>query len=165
MNRPHHGFFVEGPKILQAAPATGDDQAIDRQRQLVDRGDGRSDLGGRAVALHPRGHDDHIGPPPPPAKDLQEIVDRRAGRAGDHGNPPHERRQRPLPPRVEETLAGQFLAKLPQGQLEGPHALGLNTLNDQLVVAPRGVDIDPTAANHFQSVVQIEPHPRGHVAP
>ena len=71
-------------------------------------------------------------------------------------DPPHERRQRPLPRRVEEPLAGQLLAKLPQGQLQGPHALGLDALDDQLVAAPRGIDVDPPAANHFQAVVQVE---------
>ena len=77
-DRPDHRFLVERPKVLQAAAAAGDDQAVDGQRQPVDRADGRGDFGGRAVALHAGGHDEHVGPPPAPSQDLEEIVDRGA---------------------------------------------------------------------------------------
>ena len=72
------------------------------------------------------GHDQHVGPAPPPAEHLEKIAHGRAGGAGDHGDPPHERRQRPLARRIEQPLASQLLTQLAQRQFERAEALRLN---------------------------------------
>ena len=92
-------------------------------------------------------------------------MDGRPGRAGDDGHPPHEARQRPLAPRVEEPFAGELFPQLPQGQFQGPDALGLDLVDDQLIAAARGVDVEVSLADHFQAVAQIEAHARGRIAP
>ena len=78
------------------------------------------------VALHAGGDDQHVGPAPAAAQHLEEIADRRPGGTGDHGDPPHEARQRPLARRVEQPFAGQLVAELPQGQFQGADPLRLD---------------------------------------
>ena len=160
-----HHLFVERPEVFEAAAAAGDHQAVDRQRQAVGHADGGGDLLGRALALHAGGQDQHVGPAPAAAQDLEEIVDGRPRGAGDQSHPPHQPRQRPLPRRVEEPLAGQLLPQLPQGQLQGPHPLGLDLVDDQLVAAAGRIHVEVSLADHFQAVGQLEPHPRGDVPP
>ena len=122
--------------------------------------DGRRDLLGGPFALHADGHDQHVGPPPATPQHLEEIADRRARGTGHHGDLPREPRQRPFPGRVEKALPGQLLAKLPQGQLQGADPLGLDLLDDQLVLPLRRVDAQVAPADHLQAVVQLEPQPR-----
>ena len=59
----------------------------------------------------------------------------------------------------------KLVAKLPQGQFQGPDPRGLDLLDDQLVAAPRGVDVEVPAADDLQAVVQVEPQPGGRVPP
>ncbi len=115
--------------------------------------------------MHADGRHQHVGPAPPAAEHFEKIADRRPRRAGDHGDSPRERRQPPLASGVEEPFPGQLIAELTQRQFQRPHALGLNLLDDELVLAVRRIDVDPSAADHFQPVGQVEPHPRQRAPP
>ncbi len=66
---------------------------------------------------------------------------------------------------IEQSFPRQFLAQLPQGQFQRPHALGHNVLDHQLVAAAGGVEVEMPAADHLQAVVQIEPQSDGHAPP
>ena len=121
--------------------------------------DGGGDFLGGPFALHADRDDQHVGPAPTPAEHLEKIADRRAGGAGDHGDPPDERRQRPFAGRIEKPFPGQLLAQLPQGQFQRPDAPRLDLFDDQLVAAARGVDVEVAPADHLQAVVQVEPQP------
>ena len=84
---------------------------------------------------------------------------------GDHGDSPHQRGQRPLAGSVEQSFPRQFLPQLPQRQLQRPHAPRHDVLDDQLVAAALGVDVEMAAADHFQAVVQVEADANGHAPP
>ena len=66
---------------------------------------------------------------------------------------------------VEQSLGRQPLAQLAQRQLERAQALGLDLVDDELIAAARGVDVEIALADHFQAVVQVESHPAGRRAP
>ena len=160
-DRPHHRLLVERPEVLHAAAAAGDDQAVDRpasRRLTVSMAAAIS-----AAAPSPctrTGTTSTSAPRQRRAEHLEKIADGRPGRAGDHGDPPHERRQRPFSRRVEQSFPGQLLAKLPQGQLQRPHAARHDVLDDQLVAAAGGVEVEMAAADHLQAVVQVEAQSR-----
>ena len=99
------------------------------------------------------------------AEDLQEIVNRRASGTGHDGDLPHEGRQRPLTARVEQPLAGKLFTELPQGQFQRADALGPDAFDDQLITAPRRINVQSAAAHDLQAVMQIEPHPHERVPP
>ena len=94
--------------------------------------------------------------PPTPAKDLEEIANRRAGGACDHGDLPDERGQGAFAGGIEKPFAGQFFAELAEGEFQRAHATGLDLFDDQLITAARGVDLEAAFADDFQAVVHIE---------
>ena len=127
--------------------------------------DGGGDFGGGPFALHADGHDQHVGPAPTPAENLKEVADGRPGRAGHDGDPPHKGGQRPFAGRIEEPLPRQLFPQLPQGQFQSPHAARDNVLDDQLVAATCGINVEMPPADHLKAVVQVETRPHRHAAP
>ena len=75
-----------------------------------------------------RRRDQDLGGPPAPADDLEQVADRRAGRAGHDHDPPGEPGQGPLPRRVEQPLGRQPGHRLAERQLERADPLGLDPL-------------------------------------
>ena len=57
---------------------------------------------------------------------------------------------------VEKALGPELLLELFEGELEGALALGLDDLDDDLVLAPRLVDVDPSAADDLEAVLEVE---------
>ena len=161
----HHGLFVERPQVFQAAAAAGDDQHVDRPRQTIGRGDGGGNFGRGPFALHAGWQHQHVDAAPPPPEHFQKVAQRRPGRTGNDRDLAAGNGARAACVRPEQPFGGQPLAKLPQGQLQGPHPLGQYLLDHQLITAPRGVQIQMSLADHFQPVVQVEPHPGGGRAP
>ena len=151
MNR----LLVERPEVVHPSVPPADHQHINGQRQAVHDGHGRGDLVGRADALHAHRHHEHARPAPPPLQHLEKIANRRSGWAGDERDPPRKRRQRPLAGRVEPAFGGQFLAQPPQGLFGRPESLRLDLFDDQLVAAASRINVQMSAADDSQSVVQI----------
>ena len=74
-------------------------------------------------------------------------------------------RQRLLVLWIEESFGRQFLLQLAQRLLQRTESARLNLANHQLITAPRRIDIDVTATDDLQAVLQIESQATGHTAP
>ena len=85
---------------------------------------------------------------------LQEVANRGAGGAGDDADAAGERRQPAFAGRIEQSLGGEFVAALAEGEFEGAHPFGLEFVDDELVAAARRVKIKPAAADDFDAVVE-----------
>ena len=156
---PDDRFFVERPQVLDTAAAAGDDDTVGRVGQHVDHGDSPGDLHGRPGALDERRDDQNVHPAVTPAHDLQEVPNRRARRAGHHGNPRDGLRKRLLVDRIEKPLFPEFFLQLPKRRLQRPHPDRFNPPGDQLIASPRRVDVDTPVADDFLPILQIEPQP------
>src|SRR5947209_8030435 len=114
MNGPHDCLFVKRPEDLETSAAAADDQHVDRMGEEIHLGNRPRNLVRSADSLHANGHNEHVGAAPSPPQHFKKVADRRAGRAGDKSDLPWKRWQRPLSILVEESLARQLLAELPQ---------------------------------------------------
>jgi hypothetical protein len=65
-------------------------------------------------------------------------------------------RQGPFPLGREQSLGGQLLFELLEGQLQRAEALGFEQFHQQLVFAARLVDVDAAARQHCQAILRAE---------
>ena len=93
------------------------------------------------------------------ADDVQHVVDGGAGGRGHDADHARERGQRALAGGIEEALRLEPALELLEGELERAHALGLEQLDHQLVLAPRGVDVEAAEGQHLHAVLGLEAHP------
>jgi len=155
-DRARHGFLVEGPEILQRAAAP-------RHNDHVEPGDpvqhlkGLHDLAGRFFSLHSHGRNQDVEVCEAACEDVQDVADRRAGRRRDEADLLGEDRQRPLAPGIEEPLPTEPILELLEGELEGSDPLRLEDLNDELVLAPRGVDVEGAEGEDLEAIRRLEP--------
>ena len=127
--------------------------------------DALDDLVGRALALDPGRIDEDVEPGVAPLERPQDVDDGRAGGRGDDADRLGPERELPLARRVEQALGLELLLELFEGQLEGALALGLDAVDDELVVAARLVDVDLAPADDLQPVLEVEGDLAGRVAP
>ena len=73
--------------------------------------------------------------------------------------PPRKAGQRPFAAGIEQALRRQPLVQLAQSQLQRPDAQRLNFADDQLIHAPRRIDVQVAAADDLLAVLQIEVQP------
>ena len=141
-DRPRDALLVEGLEILEAAAATGDHQHV--EAEPVEGLDAVGHLGRRSLALNPSGIDLDVEAREATAQHVQEVPQRRSAGRRDDADPARQGRQRPLPLRREQPLAGQPLLELLEGLLERAHAEGLHHLHRDLVLAARRVEAEPS---------------------
>ena len=141
----HHRLFVEGPEVLAAAAAAGDDDHV--HVRLLEPAERAPHLVGRAVSLHPRVGDQHREPRVAPVQHLAGsrasaapvtlvTTPMRRGRNGS-GRGGRVALARPSAPR-----RSSFCLELLEGQGLRAHSLGLDALDDQAVAALRLVDVE-----------------------
>ena len=115
--RPRHPLFVEGPEVLEAAAAAGDDDHVEAL-QPVEGPDALDDLGRGLLALHARGVDEDLQVRVAPRDDAHDVLDDRARGRGHDADAAGQLRQRPLAGPVEEALLLEFLLQLLERLLE-----------------------------------------------
>ena len=135
-DRPGHRLLVEGPEVLEAAAAAGEDDHVE-SADAVERPDPLHDLGRGTLALHEGGVDEHLEVGVARAKHAQDVAQHRAGGRGDDPDPARQHRERPLAGRVEEPLLLEPLLQLLEGLLERALAERLEDL-DARSGTPRG---------------------------
>ena len=111
---------------------------------------------GRALALDPGRVDDDAEPGVAPLEDPQDVADGRARRRGDDADRPRPEGQLPLALLVEQALGPELLLELFEGELEGALALGLDLVDEELVVAAGLVDADLAPADDLEPVLEVE---------
>ena len=75
---------------------------------------------------------------------------------GDDADGAREGRQRPLARGIEEPFGLELALELLEGELERAEPLGLHQLDDELVLAARGVDVEAAEGQHLQAVLELE---------
>ena len=98
-------------------------------------------------------------------EDLEEIADRRPGRAGDDGDRPRKPRERPFALGGKQPFRREPFVQPAELQFQGPHSLESDLADIELVAAARGIDVEPALADHFHPIVQLDRQPRGGSAP
>ena len=126
------------------------------QRGAAEVFDAAADLLHRAFALHQRGEEPDVQAGKAARENLDHVGDGGAARRGDDADAARKARQRPLALRREQSLGGQFLLELLEGQLQRAQALRLQHFHQQLVFAAGFVDIDAAARQHGQAVLRLE---------
>ena len=91
-----------------------------------------------------------------PPQHLDDVANRRAVERRDDADLARERRERPLPRRVEQPFRLQLLFQLLEGELQRAEAVRLEMLADQLIFALRLVDGYAAARDDAQSVGRLE---------
>ena len=154
-DRPRDHLLVESPEVLHRAAAAADDEHVDvaPPGQLRDR---RRDLRTRPLALDAHRVEEHPHVGEAPAEHGDDVADHRAGRAGHDADGARQRGQRPLARRVEKPLLLQLLLELLEGQLQRPLAPGFEFVDDELVLAPLGVEADPARGQRREPVARLE---------
>ena len=150
-----HGLFVEGPEIFQRAAAAAHDDQV-RPPGAAEIFDAAADFFHRALALHQRGEEADVQAREAARENLDHVGDGGAARRGDDADAPRKARQGALALRREESLGGQFLLELLEGQLQRAESLRLEQFDQQLVFAARFVDVDAAARQHRQAVLRLE---------
>jgi hypothetical protein len=153
--RARHHLFVERPQVLEAAAASRHHHHL-HPSLLASAGDAAGDFPRRALALHARRHDEHGQVGKAPVQDAQEIVHCRAAGAGHEGDAPRKVRQLALASRVEESLGGELLLELLEGDLQRARPDGLDGVADELVLALRLVDVEVSARDQRLPVARLE---------
>ena len=165
----HHLLLVEGPEILQAAAATGDDEDIGPGHaaagcQLVEAPDGGRDLVGRALALHlHRPQDD-------PAREavvepVQDVADHGTRGRGDDTDHIGQERQFLLARLVEQAFLGELAAAVLQELQERALAGEFHRLDHDLVARAAGVGRDAAGAHDLHALLQGQPEAADVAAP
>ena len=93
-----------------------------------------------------------------PADDVEHVADGRAGGRGHDADHAGEGGQRALARLLEETLGLEPALELLEGVLERADPLGLEQLDDQLIFAARGIEIEAAEGEHFHAVLGLEAH-------
>jgi hypothetical protein len=86
-------------------------------------------------------------------ENLDQVGNGGAARRGDDADAARKPRQPALALRREQSLGGELLLELLEGQLQRAHALRLERLHLQLVFAADLIDIDAAARQHRQAVL------------
>src|SRR5207247_1588940 len=113
----------------------------------------------RPVALHPHRRNEDMQVAEAAADDVEDVADGRAGWRRDDADHSREGREQPLAPLVEEAFRLELPLELLESELERAEALGLHHLDDQLVLTPRGVDVEAAEDQHLLAVLEVEAHP------
>ena len=146
------GFVVEAGEIFDGAAAAGEDDEIDFTRIGVEPADAGGDRAGAVCPLHGSGVDEEVEAGVTAADDGDDVADDGAGGRGDDADAARERRQGALAGGVEESLGGEALLELLEGELQGAAAARLHGLGDQLQLATALVDGDAAAHQHGEAV-------------
>ncbi len=129
------GLVVEGPEVLDAATAAGDDQHVDAGS--AGGGDGGADLRRRRIALDQGRKDVHGHVGRAPRQGGEDVAQRgRLGR-GDDADAARQARQGALAFGREQAFALELFAQAGKGLVETAEAGAAQGLHVQLVVAAR----------------------------
>src|SRR5437867_1584681 len=156
-------LFVEGPEIFERSAAAADDDDVD-VAERVEVAQPLRDLLGGAVALHAGGRDHDVQLAEAAADHAQHVADRRAAQRRHHADLSREARQLALARLIEQPLGLEPGLELVEGQLQGAEPLGLEQLDDHLVLAALRVDLDAAEGHHVQPVARLELDPARAVA-
>src|SRR6267143_4103111 len=154
-DRPGDDFFVEGPEILERAAAAADDDDVDAAER-VEVAEPLGDLLGRAFSLHPARRDHDVELAEAPADHAEDVPERGAAGRGHDADLPRKSRQLALAGLVEEPFRLQARLQLLERELQRAQPFGLEQLDDQLVFAALGVDLDAAEGHHVQAVGRLE---------
>ena len=165
----HHDFLVEGPEVLQAAAAAGDDQHVGpRHRpardEAVEALDGGRDLLRRARTLHRDRPDQH------PAGEavfdtVQDVANHGARGRGHDAHRLRQVRQVALARFVEQALGGERLLAGLQQREQGAGAGKLQPLDHDLVARAPRIGADLAGGDDLEPVLRRDPEPAGDAAP
>jgi hypothetical protein len=151
-------FFVEGPKVFQAAAATGEENGVKRcgglSGPLVEQSNSAGDIGGGTGTLDGAGHENDFNVGIAALHDMNHIADGGAGRGGDKTDALGETGQGTFSFGGEEAFGVELLFEFFEGGLEGADALEFDGLNLNLVLAARLIDCDRALENDFAAIGQ-----------
>ena len=136
-HRANDAFLVERPQILHraAAPRHDDDADV---FQPFEHPNPRRDFLIRADALHAHRAEQDARVRVAPQRYIQNVVNHRARRRGNHADGIRVARQSALSFRRKQPLAPQLLLEHLQPLVEHTHALRMQPLHDELILpAPR----------------------------
>ena len=143
-NRANDALVVERPQILERAAAAADDEDVDLV-PLCRQRDRRAQRRRRVDALDDARVDHDANVRRAPRQRRRHVVERGAGERGDDADRARMRRQRALERGVEEALGLEARAQPNEPFVQRALARRLHDLGDELQLAARLVDGDPTA--------------------
>ncbi len=116
---------------------------------------------GASDALHAHGRDEHAQVGEAAPDDVEHVAQGRARGRGHDADGARKGRQRALAGGVEQALGLELLLELLEGELERARALGLEQLDDELVLPAVGVDVEAAEGEHLEAVLGLEAHAPG----
>ena len=146
---------VECPEVFDRPTAAGDEDDIDvaRLRHARNR---RGNLRGRLFPLHPGRRDQNRNRGKTTPSHLEDVSHRGArGRCHD-ADTTRMSRNRKLLFLIEEAGCVEPAPELLEGELQRAHATGFERANDQLQIAPRGVDRNLGFGDDLEPLLQLE---------
>jgi len=154
-DRARHGLIVEGRQVLQGSSAPGDDDDVNVFHFLQKPQRGRN-FPRRLRSLHAHGRNQDIDGRETPSRHREDVPDHGPRGRRDDADPGRQKRNRFLFPGVEKPLGREPRFELFEGLLQRAKALGLDPLDNQLVLAPRLVHPQPSAAHDPHALFQFE---------
>ncbi len=153
-NGPGQGFVVEGLEVLDRAAAPAENNGVGGRQVGVDGRQRLDYFSGGLVALHRNGIDGEVERGQAAPGDAEEIVHRCPVGRGDQGEMLRNAGQGAFAVLVEESLGREPPLQCLEGLLQRPSSLNLDSIDDQLVFAPRFVYRDAPPANHMRAVLE-----------
>src|SRR5262249_48171800 len=98
---------------------------------------------------------------PAPREYFQHVADGGPGRTGHQSDALRKGRQRLLAARIEVSELRKLFLELPQRQFSSAQSLGLQLLDQQLILAARRIDAEPATDDDFEAVVRLEANTLG----
>ena len=92
--------------------------------------------------------------------DMNHVTDRRPGRGGDNADLPRDLRELLFARLIEQTFFCQLFLELFKRLLESTQSFGFHRLDDDLVIATRFIDRDPSEQQYLITVFRRELHAR-----
>ena len=163
------GLLVEGPEVLERAPAAGHDDHIDREpggrvRPATDATERTDDGLGSSRALDLAGTHDDPRQRPAPGDDAADVVEHGTREGRHDADTARPGRQRALSARVEEALGREACLGGLETKRQVSHPRRLEAVHVELVGALRLEDVHPPMRDDPDAGAGLQRHDHAIVA-